>query len=44
MPEERAAPRLRKKGSLTIPAAVRKAARINEGDPIVVTMTEEAFS
>jgi len=43
MPEERAAPRLRKKGSLTIPAAVRKAARINEGDPIVVTMTEEGI-
>src|SRR2546421_11508548 len=34
---------LRKKGSLTIPAAVRKAARINEGDPIVVTMTEEGI-
>ena len=34
---------LRKKGSLTIPAAVRKAARIVEGDPIYVVMTEEGI-
>ena len=34
---------LRKKGSLTIPAAVRKAARLAEGDPVYVTMTEEGI-
>jgi AbrB family looped-hinge helix DNA binding protein len=34
---------LRKKGSLTIPAAVRKAARLDEGDPVYVTLTEEGI-
>jgi len=34
---------LRKKGSLTIPAAVRKAARLAEGDPIYVTLTEDGI-
>jgi antitoxin PrlF len=34
---------LRKKGSLTIPAAVRKAARLSEGDPVYVTMIEEGI-
>ena len=34
---------LRKKGLLTIPAAVRRAARLAEGDPVYVTMTEEGI-
>ena len=34
---------LRKKGTVTIPAEVRKAARIEEGDPIYVVMTDDGI-
>jgi antitoxin PrlF len=34
---------VRKKGSVTIPADIRKAARLAEGDPIEVEMTEDGI-
>jgi AbrB family looped-hinge helix DNA binding protein len=35
--------RVRGKGQITIPADVRKAARLEEGDPVSVEMTEEGI-
>ncbi len=34
---------VRKKGSVTIPAEIRKAARLDEGDPVEVEMTAEGI-
>lgn len=35
--------RMRKKGQLTLPHAIRKAAQLDEGDPIEVEMTPEGI-